>query len=213
MDDYSREVRREARITRKLLRLRTDQPFCIYCGVTDCRCLLRPDDDSMLRCQNCQAKRLPLPEDAAARRLAVFRGDGYYSPSCVVCGEDDLRALEREHLAGEANSAFVEPMCLNCHAMKSDEAEDEPWASLRLRDPERPALVLQAAFEFGLAVVLGLLAAASHDDPNEAAQAVFFGLAAAALIAWALWNLAADEHFKHVLGPGYDRAIRSDVPR
>ncbi len=213
MDNYSREIRRQARITNKLLRLKTEQPFCIYCGMTDCRCLLRPDERSMLRCRNCDAKRRRWTTEALDQRLAAFQAAGYRTPACVACNESDLRTLECDHLAGEANSSFIEPLCLNCHAIKSDEAEDAPWASLRLRDPERSALVLQAAFEFGLAVVLGLYVAASSDDPSEAARTAFFGLAAAALIAWALWNLAANEHFTSILGPGYDKAINAEVPR
>lgn len=215
MDDYLRAMRREARITKKLLRLRTDQPFCIYCGMTDPRCLFRSGDsfDSMLRCRNCEAERHAVSSEALEHKLARFAVDGYPNPTCVVCGESDLRALERDHLAGEANSTFVEPLCLNCHAIKSDDAEDEPMASLRLRDPARSALALQAAFDIGLAAVLGLYGLAAGNEEGGAARAAFFALAALALVAWAIWNLSADEYLTQTLGPGYDKAINAEVPR
>ena len=85
-------------------------------------------------------------------------------------------------------------------------------AALRLRDPARSALALQAAFELGLGAVLGMFAVwdGMHE---ETARCIFLGVASAVLFAWAGWNLAADAHFQHLLGPGYDRAIGAEVPR
>ncbi|HVA27970.1 MAG TPA: hypothetical protein VNF68_07300 [Candidatus Baltobacteraceae bacterium] len=209
---------REARYAKKLLLFGTDHPVCARCRMSDIRCLCRIEPSAKrglptARCHNCHRKRRRVSPKALLRKLNRFSDAGYTEPTCVVCRESDLRLLELDHLAGAANSAFLAPLCGNCHAIKSDAAEDEPMASLRLRDPNRSALVLQAAFEFGLALVLSLFAAASHEDPNEAAQVVFFGLAAAALVAWAIWNLSADDYFTRELGSGYDKAIAAEVPR
>jgi hypothetical protein len=212
MDDYSREIRREARLANKLLRLGTDQPFCIYCGMTDCRCLVRPKEpNSMLRCRNCDAKRRPISDETLARKRAAFEAAKYPNPACVACDESDLRALELDHLAGAANSRIVEPLCLNCHAIKSDDAEDEPVASLRLRDPNRVGLVLQAAFEFGAAAVLTLIAAQDGDDAG--ARAIFLFALAAILIAWAFWNLSTHEDLTVAYGADYGRVIQAKPPQ
>jgi hypothetical protein len=213
MNDYPPAVRREARLAKKCLYLGTGDPVCTYCGVTDCCCLLQPQTSAKgaIRCRNCDAKRKRVSANALERKREKFAAAGYPDPSCVVCDEADLRTLELDHLAGEANSAFVEPLCLNCHAKKSDEAEDEPWAPLRLRDPERGALAIQAAFEFGGAAVLTLIVA--YDGDGASARSIFLLALATALVAWALWNLAADKGLTRALGPGYGHVITAEVPR
>lgn len=215
MSRYDLAIHREGRLAKKLMRLGTGQPSCMHCDMTDCRCLFRPRRGSVsapIRCRNCHAKRTGHSAAQLQAKAVRFEDAGYTNPACVACSEADLRTLELDHIAGIDNSALVTPLCLNCHAIKSDDAEDMPWAQLRLQDPERSALVLQAAFEFGLACVLGLYAAANGHDDGQATHAVFFGLIALALIAWAMWNLSADQHFTHVLGPGYDKAIPASVP-
>jgi len=217
MNACSVETQREARHAKKHLKLGIPRPVCTDCGVADIRCLSRLKPTAThctpLRCYNCHRKRKRVSPEALLRKLKRFSDAGYTEPACIVCREADLRTLELDHLAGEANSVFVEPLCLNCHAIKSDAAEDEPMASLRLDDPNRPALVLQAAFEFGLAFILAAYGAALTTKEGEAARAVFFGLVAAVLVAWALWNLAAHEYLTNALGPGYDHAIPAVVPR
>lgn len=214
MNEYLLAVRREARLARKQLNLGTANPACSYCAMTDCRCLFRPHSSANgpIRCRNCHAKRKRLSPEALARKYARFAAARYNDPACVVCWECDLRVLELDHLAGEGNSAFVQPLCLNCHAKKSDDAEDEPWASLRLRDADRGALAIQAAFEFGAAAILTLMVA--NDDEGSTAQAIFLLGLAAALVAWALWNLSADADLRRALGPGpsYGGAITMPVP-
>ena len=199
--------------TKKLLRLGSDRPRCADCGTDDYRthCRIRRGKRGLLIiCRSCLAKRKRLSPRAAAQKAARFAADGYEQAACVVCGSTALQMLERDHIAGDANSQFVEPLCARHHAIKSYQAEHGPMAALRLRDPQRSALLLQAAFEFGLAAILGMMAAVEGDN---ASRAVFFGAVAVALGAWALWNISADEYFSGVLGPGYDRAILATVPR
>ena len=214
MNEYLMAVQREGRLSRKQLNLGTANPACADCAMIDCRCLFRPRSsaNAPIRCRNCHAKRKHFSREALARKYARFTIAGYNDPACVACREHDLRALELDHLAGEANSAFVQPLCQNCHAKKSDDAEDAPWASLRFRDPERGALAIQAAFEFGAAAVLTLIVA--HDDESSTARAIFLLALAAAFVAWALWNLSADADLRRALGPGpsYGGAITAPVP-
>jgi hypothetical protein len=72
-------------------------------------------------------------------------------------------------------------------------------AALRLRDLDRRALVLQAAFEFGLAAILAMFAVWEGAN-EETARCIFFGVASAGLFAWATWNVAADEYFVGAYG-------------
>lgn len=202
--------------TKKLLRFGTDSPQCAGCGSTGeealCR-IARPGKAShAILCRNCKVKRGQVNGKASQRKARRFQEAGYFEPACVICNEPTLQILELDHLAGAANSALTEPLCGNHHAIKSHLAERGPMAALRVRDPERRALVLQAAFEFGLAAILGMFAVwdGSHD---QVARSIFLGAASIGLFAWATWNLAADEYFAEVLGPGYDRAISAPVPR
>ena len=123
-----------------------------------------------------------------------------------------LQILEGDHVAHAANSEFIAPLCGNHHAIKSHMAETGPVAALRLRDPERRALVLQAAFEFGLAAILAMFAVWEGAN-EETARCIFFGVASAGLFAWATWNLAADEYFADAYGLDYDRGVPLPVPR
>jgi hypothetical protein len=199
--------------TRKLLRFGDDDPRCAKCGTRDRRVLCRvPHGKStIILCRNCRGRRKPLSPKAVARKLERFRADGYFEPVCVICYEPNLQILERDHAANAANSDLVEPLCSNHHAIKSYLAETGPMAALRLRDPRRSALAFEAAFDFGVAAIFGTMAAV--DGNEHVARAVFFGFIAAALVAWGVWNLSADDYFLDTLGPGYDRAILAPVPR
>jgi hypothetical protein len=204
-----------AAITKKLLRYGTDHPECIDCHSTDVRALCaikRAGEADLILCRSCKAKRKPLSAKASAQKARRFKDAGYFKPACIVCDDPNLQILELDHLAHEANSAFVLPLCANDHAIKSFLAESGPMAALRLRDPERSALQLQAAFEFGLGLLLGMFAIVDGVR-EETARCACFGLAASFLFAWAIWNLAADKHFENVLGSGYDRAIPAEIPR
>ena len=199
--------------TKKLLRMGSDTPRCGQCRNDDRRLLCRVirGPRTVILCRNCRALRRPLAPKAAAQKAKRFRDEGYFKPACVVCDVPVLQVLELDHVANAANSDLVAPLCANHHAIKSYLAESGPMATLRTRDPQRSALAFQAAFDFGLAAIFGTIAAVSGSE--HVARAVFCGLVAAALVAWGVWNLSADDYFEGVLGPGYDRAIPAPVPR
>jgi hypothetical protein len=202
--------------TKKLLRFGTDRPQCAVCRSTDWRalCNMRAKGKvkSTVVCRSCLAKRRSPVASASGRKAKALKAAGYDKPACVVCNDPTLRIIDLDHLSGAANSTLVEPLCASHHAIKSFMAESGPMAALRLRDPARSALALQAAFELGLGAILGMFAVwdGMHE---ETARCIFLGAGSAALFAWAAWNLTADAHFEGLLGPGYDRAISAQVPR
>jgi hypothetical protein len=202
--------------TKKLLRFGTDQPRCQRCKTDDRRVLCdiaRPGKAShAILCRNCKGRDRKATTKASRAKARRFADAGYFKPVCVVCAESALQILELDHLDGKANSDRTEPLCGNHHAIKSYWAEHGPMAALRSPDPQRRPLVLQAAFEFGLAAVLAMFAV-WEGASEETARAIFFGLASAGLFAWATWNLTADEHFAVTYGPEYDRAVPPPVPR
>jgi hypothetical protein len=214
MSDFRFDFFAEGSPTRKLLRFGTDSPRCSTCPCTDARILCRvkrPGNAAVILCRSCNAKRKSPSAKVTARKVKRFEDAGYYKAVCVVCSDPNVQVLELDHMANETNSSFVEPLCANHHAIKSHVAESGPMAVVRLRDPNRTALALEAAFDFGLATILGMMAVS--DGSENASRAVFFAAIALALVAWGLWNIAADEHFKNVLGPAYDRAIPAEIPR
>ncbi len=211
MSGYYTNNQRDTRIIKKLVKLGTGYPVCRYCDVTDCRCLLvlgARGDETIISCRNCRAKSKNTSEKALERKRTRFAEAGYPHPACVVCNEPDLRALDGDHLSGSANSVFIEPLCLNHHAIKSDDAEDY-FPELRLRDPNRSTLLKQAAFDIGLALVL-LLIASVRDEADS--MGIFFGIIVVSLFGWAAWNVKADRYFAQALGVGYDQHIIAEVP-
>lgn len=210
--DFERDSRREIRLAKKYVKLGTGSPICSYCCMSDCRCLFIPkarrNGRGTISCRNCYAKSKPMSSKALDRRRKRFEDAGYVEPACIACQEGDLRALELDHVAGSANSALVEPLCLNHHAIKSDSAEDH-FPELRLRDVGRSALAKQAAFEIGLALVLVLIVTL-RDEADS--LAVFFGMVSVTLLGWASWNIKADDYFHNQFGFDYDRAINAEVP-
>ena len=122
------------------------------------------------------------------------------------------KSLELDHLANEANSAVVEPLCANHHAIKSYMAESGPMAALRLRDPERSALLLQAAFEFGLGAMLAC-SRSGMECTSETARCIFLGVARGCSSPGRSGTSRLTTYFENMLGPGYDRAIVAAVPR
>jgi hypothetical protein len=214
MSDFLSDLFNQESPTKKLLRFGTDAPQCADCPSTDTRtlCLIKGlGKADLILCRSCKAKRKSPSAQATARKLKRFEDAGYYEVVCVICSDPNVQVLELDHLANEANSTLVEPLCANHHAIKSHMAESGPMAILRLRDPDRTALALEAVFDFGLAAILGMMAAT--DGMENASRAAFFAAVALPLVAWGIWNLAADTHFKNVLGPGYDRAIPAEIPR
>jgi hypothetical protein len=214
MSDFGLDFFGDESPTKKLLLFGTDAPGCASCPATDTRTLCRvkrPGSPDLILCHTCNAKRKSPSPKATARKVKRFEDAGYYQAVCVICSDPNVQVLELDHMANEANSALSEPLCANHHAIKSHMAESGPMAALRLRDPDRTALALEATFDFGLAAILGMMAVS--DGTENVSRAVFFAAVALALIAWAIWNLAADAHFKNVLGPTYDRAIPAEIPR
>jgi hypothetical protein len=200
--------------TKKFLRFGTDDPRCAKCGKDDYRllCKVRRGGSTIVLCSNCKTRQKPVSPKANARKAKRFRDAGYHKPACVICYEPTLQVLELDHLVNAANSDIQEPLCANHHAVKSYMAESGPMAVLRLRDPRRSGLLLQAAFEFGLGAILAMIAVweGTHE---ETARCIFLGVSSWLLFAWAAWNVTADSYFEGVLGPGYDRAIPATVPR
>jgi predicted metal-binding protein len=214
MSDLRFHLFNEGSPTKKLLRFGTDAPQCGGCPSTDTRTLCRVKQlgkADLILCSSCSAKRKPPSAKATARKLKRFEDAGYYEVLCVICSDSNVQVLELDHMANKINSGLSEPLCANHHAIKSHMAESGPMALLRLRDPDRTALALEAVFNFGLAAILGMMAAS--DGTENASRAGFFAIVALALVAWGVWNLAADAHFKNVLGPTYDRAIPAVIPR
>jgi hypothetical protein len=214
MSDFRFDFFGEESPTKKLLRFGTDAPQCVDCHSPDTRILCRvkrPGKADLILCRSCNARRKSPSAKATARKAKRFEDAGYYKVVCVICSDPNVQVLELDHMANETNSGLVEPLCANHHAIKSHVAESGPMVVLRLRDPDRTALALEAAFDFGLATILGMMAAS--DGTENASRAGFFAIVALALVAWGFWNLAADAHFKNVLGPAYDRAIPAEIPR
>jgi len=92
--------------------------------------------------------------------------------------------------------------------MVSDQQEDLPL-DLRLRDPERRPLALQAAFNFGLAILTGFIGI----DSANATEMAFWAIITAALIAWGVWDIAADTDFAARFGADYSVGVPATVPR
>lgn len=200
--------------TKKLLRFGTDEPRCSDCGNDDSRALgtVHRSGTSVILCGTCRMLRRSFTPKSAARKAKRMKDAGYHKAACVICHDPVLQVLELDHVGNAANSAFEAPLCGTHHAIKSYMAERGTMANLRLRDPQRSALLLQAAFEMGFGAILGMWAV--WDGANgETARSIFLGVGSVLLLAWAAWNIAADSYFEGVLGPGYDRAIPATVPR
>jgi hypothetical protein len=203
IDETARALRHE----RKRQRLGAADPLCVHCAQGNICCLSRAAS-GQIHCHNCRKKQKPFSASARRRKLALLAQLGYSDFRCFLCDETDLRVFESHHVAGEANGTLQVPLCMNCHAVQSDDQEDLLGA-LRLRDPHRRPLMLQAAFEFGVAAILMVLAIATS---QEAQSRVFHASLAIVLVAWAVWNLSADEYFVTTYGPEYSRGVPAAVP-
>jgi hypothetical protein len=207
-DDDQRAIRWEKR----RLRLGDSEPRCDGCGFDDFRALwsIRKRNSQRLRtiCANDRLKEQSTSQGALANKLRRFAQTGYDDPACLLCHEGDLRTLQLHHLAAEANSNLIVPLCGNCHAIVSDKQEDLP-TDLRLRDPDRRPLALQAAFNFGLAILTGIISI----DSTNATETALLAIITAALIAWAVWDLAADTDFATRFGADYSVGVPAMVPR
>jgi hypothetical protein len=201
MNEYVRELE-DARI-RKEQRFDVDDPRCATCGTSEIGMLCQPrKSDEPIVCRNCKGRSKPLIDKSRKQKVRRFEEAGYCKPACVVCYEPDIKILELDHVENAANSNVLVPLCSNHHAIKSQSAEVGPMAALRLRDTDRRALELQAAFEFGAAAILGMIAV--WDGANDQVpRAVFLGVLSAGLLLWALWNVQADAHLASKYGSDY----------
>ena len=121
--------------------------------------------------------------------------------------DNDVASLELHHLAGKANSTLLAPVCGNCHAILSD-SQIDLTADLMRPDCERRPLQLQAAFELGLAILMGAWAIV-EENPTTA---IVLGMIVVALIGWAAWNMSADRHLCEIHGPNYCKGVTATVP-
>jgi hypothetical protein len=196
--------------TKKLLRFGSAEPRCDRCGTTDitmlCRVPAPRKASQSILCRNCKGRATNVTPKATGQKARRFEVAGYFEPTCVVCNDDTLQILELDHVANAANSNLLAPLCANHHAVKSHGAETGLMAALRLRDPARRALVLQAAFELGGAAILTMMAAWDGTH-GQAARAIFLAAFAVGLAAWAAWNLNADARLAATHGDDYDRTL------
>jgi hypothetical protein len=58
------------------------------------------------------------------RRQAALDRLGTNNPSCIICGENNWRVLERHHIAGRARDKTTVIVCRNCHRKLSDAQKD-----------------------------------------------------------------------------------------
>jgi hypothetical protein len=191
---------------------------CIDCGTADPVVVERSYDHGIggvvARCGNCQARRLTLRPARLQQRLREFAEISFPDPACILCPESDLRCLHRHHVAGRANSTLQVPLCRNCHARQSDEQIDA-LGDLRRVDGSRSPLTRQAAFQFGFALLLLVLAAGMVSGVSGGRDPVlgaFFSLMAAALTGWACWNLAADRHLASAYGTDWWTTVPTTAP-
>lgn len=212
MSGFENGDHRAIRWEKRRLRSGEPNPECSVCGFADLRalCCVRGRTSQTIRtiCTNDRLKEQALSDSARTRKLLRLATAGYHDPSCLFCSEADLRTLQLHHVSGEANSILGVPLCGNCHAIVSDQQEDLPL-DLRLRDPDRRPLLLQAAFNFGLAIITGMIGLGSKDGTETA----FWAIITVGLIAWAVWDIAADGHFAARFGADYSDAVPAPVPR
>jgi len=171
-DNSKRALRHE----KKWQRLGTHNAACYECGIADVCCLRKEQPSGRIVCESCRQKHTEYSFAEIERRRDEFAKEDYLDPACLACPETDLRALEFHHVAGKANSDLGGPLCGNCHAIQTDAQEDLP-ANIRRRDPQRRPLQLQAALQFGLAIMFTALAACARNATTTA----FFGMIAVAL--------------------------------
>jgi len=211
------ETRRADRWNKKRLRLGETDPQCVQCHIAEIPCLRRIKNaksayNGMILCDNCCSRNRGFSDRSRKNRIRKFENLGYVNPQCLICNEAEIMILELHHVAGEANSKILAPLCGNCHDIQSDAQEDLP-ADLRLRDPKRRPLVQQAAFELGLALLFGaVICFPSLSVLKDGSWNTFLGIIALTLVGWAIWNLAADPYFAEQFGSDYSVGVPAPVP-
>lgn len=92
---------------------------------------------------------------------------GSNNPACVLCGENDDRALELHHIAGKAYDDELVPVCRNCHRKLSDDQKDHPKQICK--PPTNPEII--GHFLLGLADLFALLVEKLREFGNCLIQA------------------------------------------
>jgi len=212
--DYEIKSRRRQRLEKKRLNLvrfsGVANPYCVTCNASDIVCLHIDRATRTITCRNCRLKRLRLTETARKKRARCFAELGYPNPTCVVCGEDDICLMEEHHFFGEGNSRLSGPLCANCHAIQSDMQCDFS-VDVRRRDPDRRALVYQAAFLLGVFILLTVLGFRERTAGSASLGTALNAIGGLALM-WAYWNVYADGFFAMKFGKDYDKGMSLSYP-
>lgn len=64
--------------------------------------------------------------DKNTRKQQAHQRLGTRKPKCVICGEEDWRTLDKDHVAGRKYSDVVSILCANCHRKRTDSQKDQP---------------------------------------------------------------------------------------
>ena len=64
--------------------------------------------------------------DKNTRKQQAHQRLGTRKPKCVICGEEDRRTLDKDHVAGRKHSDVVFILCANCHRKRTDSQKDQP---------------------------------------------------------------------------------------
>jgi len=199
------ERRQALRLERKRQLLGTATASCVECGINDVRVLQRNGKRKTVLCHSCFRKRSGVTVSSVDQRRSTLAVAGYTNAECASCGEATIETLELHHIAAEANSSEVVPLCLNCHAVASD-AQEDTVVDFRLREDDRSPLLTQAAYQIGVAIFLGLLVLFASRISET--QRTSFANIAASLWTWASWNVMAHAHFTEMLGSKYASTLK-----
>jgi hypothetical protein len=129
MDDYKREISREAKKRSDLLRLGSHDPKCCKCGLQKLVCLRietlpqgRPPADKRIICFNCQAEDIDPGSKASRerRRRKELVRLGLGNLICGICGCANILRLGVDHLQGRKFGDDVWLVCANCHEERTD---------------------------------------------------------------------------------------------
>jgi hypothetical protein len=123
MSKLDRDLAREGALRGRLRRAGCPDPKCHVCGNTEIWHLVLSRYHPI--CANCLAdrRRDPAAEPETRER---FRRAGFPDPRCVACGEDKIRRLELDHIAGRDHDDACSPLCKNCHMERSFMQNLEP---------------------------------------------------------------------------------------
>ena len=86
--------------------------------------------------------------DKNTRKQQAHQRLGTREPECAICGENDLRCLDKDHLAGRKYSDEIFILCANCHRKRTDSQKDQPpGLPGPVSDLERKGRTIRGAIE------------------------------------------------------------------